>query len=447
MLCKGKHIESILITANFFKNQMTKHLFVFITLKIFLLVPIRGQSQFPLAHAISKDFTIVEKIEGRDSIIYHYDKENRLVRSYKNNFIFESIKYVPQDTVVVADLLLPVAPFSNAQFTYNFEEADTILLDIYSLKRKKIRRKDCKKNLLFFDENTKTLVANNTTLCEGFLHQEKFIIDEDKSKKKKIKQVEFIATDGSLSAIKKRQINWTYLVKKAGNHYLKINNFLTLNKRSLYVKVTRIPKSVPVVTKYARDTIELTQIQKYYTYDTLLTTILEEKLYLPPLLNIESTPFSILNFNIPADADAWTYWTGVGEESAEAFAKLEETIPDIWSKPGASKTLSAYTTEQKIILPNYVSPQVKMAFGSSRQMQRVQQKINQREYSLPSVPAFQKNLPAPRNKEQYLLLFNQDKVNGQTIYVKIIATQIVAEQQEKEVIRYELSAPQPVKDK
>ena len=411
-----------------------------------------GQTSVIISVYADGDTVITREVGNGDTVTRLYDRKQRLTAESVNGYLTKRIEYIRQDSILHADFLRVLSRREEVEFSYPFQAGDTVTVEVHSLVHKKIKPKHCGTNDCYYDEDTGQLKKITPEICPHLQRKDRFVTEKT-CHKNKIRQIDFIQGEqgNRFSAIDRCAVKWRDVITVADAYTLKIRNSRFLHKQHVHLKAVSRPRDIAKVTEYVRDTVEVEDTAEYFVYDTLLIPVLDEVVYLPPLLNIEKVSYRILNpvFTLPDythPGNAWSYWIGVGEDAEAAWQNLTETVPPALSKPGAEAAIGAYALGRNIILPTYTEPQVGAAFGGRRTMQRLQRQINNGNYRLPDLPPFRRNIDLPAGEnDEFLLLLNRDSVNGYYVYVKAVALQITAEKQEKTVTKTVIGKPRPTK--
>ena len=162
----------------------------------------------------------------------------------------------------------------------------------------------------------------------------------------------------------------TIVVQTERKFNLHIKGHLSVKHQTVDVSVARI-RPVPNDTFYlVTDSIYTTKSSTIL--DTVLFTVLDQTLSVPPIWDIEKEPFAQVEVQIPDTVGAGYvlqkvgYWLGIGRECLNNYLALEASVPPTWSKPGAPVALGAFLLGRPLALPRTGVTDVVSRFSKAR---------------------------------------------------------------------------------
>lgn len=162
----------------------------------------------------------------------------------------------------------------------------------------------------------------------------------------------------------------TIVVQTERKFNLHVQGTRSAKRLAADVFVTRI-RPVPNDTFYLV-TDSIYTVKSSTILDTVLFTVLDQTLSIPPIRDIEKEPFAQVEVQIPDSAGAGFalqkvgYWLGIGRECLNNYLALEASVPPTWSKPGAPVALGAFLLGRPLALPRTGVTDVVSRFSTAR---------------------------------------------------------------------------------
>lgn len=148
---------------------------------------------------------------------------------------------------------------------------------------------------------------------------------------------------------------------------LKLETRPARKKQFASISVSRITPVPPSFFYNVSDT--LFALTRPVVRDTLLVSLLDDTLSLPPVWNIDAQPASFKQCLVPVSVkpDAHlshiAYWIGIGRNCLDNYTKMEADMPPPGNGPGVSPPIAAFTMGQFTVLPDTPSHDVDWFFS------------------------------------------------------------------------------------
>lgn len=326
---------------------------------------------------------------------YQLDGQGRPIRQLVNGEIQEEYEYLTKGQTEKITLQSKTALRTHSNFSYDYYKGDTILLSIKTKKDKILKR------VKFFN-GEKDMLLEATDIFE---YEQNF----------------FIAKDGK------------YTLDLYNNGFLSaIYSVITIERR---------PQSIIKVNKFNRDTsFQIDTLKKWVALDTQAILVLEEEITLPPMRNLEQSPYAIIELNLPVSIAPearllnWAFWVGTSQEEIEDYTFLSENMPAEWLFKEAPPVLGAYFLNKPVAMPNKKNSYVQLAMTTNSPIVTLQK--NQFPKSIYTITNFNnfgkiRKAETPASGRIFICLKNTDGVNGYPVKLQVVAFQLTGEIQEQ----------------
>lgn len=324
---------------------------------------------------------------------FQLDEYDRPITQLVNGVIVEQYEYLTKGQPEKITFQTKTPRKFHSNFSYTYFKGDTITLSV------KTRQDKVLKHLTFF--YGKEVVTEASEVIE---YEQKIIIEKD------------------------------------GKYTLELYNKWSFSSIYSIISIERKPQSIIKVKETKRDTLfQIDTLQKWVVLDTQAILVLEKEVSLPPIRDLEQSPYTIIELNLPVSVAPearllnWAFWIGTSQEEIEDYTFLSGNMPEEWLFKEAPPVLGAYFLNKPIALPRKKNKYVQVSMTANSPIKTLQKnQFPKSKYPISSIHNLGRvgGAKTPVSGRVFISLKNIHEINSYPIKIQVVAFQTVGEIQE-----------------